>query len=194
MKTDDIQAWQLAYQLLSDLLTRIEEVECGILTELGCPTALAVVYAILAGEQKHRWPTRLAARDKHRARDAMHTLALVAQTRASLRTGDAHFCRVIHTALLVGLHANDAALNASVRASAKRKVQSGGQKAGAIRADKSKSDDPAIQRHYKRWVMSDELQDEYRSPVTYITECTKILPRTLQRRAKRLGLDLKSRQ
>jgi hypothetical protein len=106
--------WQLEYQLVDGLLRRVEEAERAILGELGCPADPVGIDDILSGKRRAPWPKRADARQRHRARHAMHTLVHAATTRRYLALGEENSRLAAHAALLSGLHANDAAINAVI--------------------------------------------------------------------------------
>ena len=81
---DQYERWKLETELIEEQLARIERAERAILEELGCPTDLVAVYAILAGESPTPWLQRNAPRDERRAQHAMYALLYVQKTRQYL--------------------------------------------------------------------------------------------------------------
>ena len=168
MTEAEFRVWTLQAKLLNDLLSRVEHAEHAILTEMGCPRDPVAIFAILQGERVAPWRKRTAVRDRQRAAHAMNTLALIASVRGHLALGKENAQQAAHAALLAGLHANDAAANAVLTIHTRTNQKTKGRKRGEDIARDATQHDPVIKKHYRRWNMGDELQDEYRSAATYI--------------------------
>jgi hypothetical protein len=102
------ERWQLENRILEDVLRKVEQYERTMLQEMNCPTDAASIYRFLNGDGPAPWPKRTAARDRQRAKYAMHALVHIAQTRHNLKIGDESPRVAAHNALLAGLYANAA--------------------------------------------------------------------------------------
>ena len=182
---DDYEKSRLEYQLVNDVLTRIEHAERDALSAMGCPTDVVTLYAILSGEQRAPWPRRTAARDRQRVLHAMHVLVKISETRRHLAIGQENSRRASYAALFVGLHANGASLDAAFGVKGKMQRRIAG-KASAAKRPKADRHDAAILNHLNTWILSESLQDRYASKAAYIEAKTGLNRRTIQRRIKAL--------
>jgi hypothetical protein len=184
MTTDEYTRWQFEQKLVTQLLGHVERAERGILRAIGCPADVAALYTILNGEQRAPWPARLSSRARQQARDAMHVLVHIAATRTHLALGHENARLAAHEALLAGLYAGDAALNAVMAASFRLKQRKAGEGRGRGKTATAQQHDKKIATLIRRWNMSDELQDQ--SLVAYVRQQTKLQTRTIQRAIRRL--------
>jgi hypothetical protein len=185
MDRDAYARWLFDTQCLENELNRIEQVEHALLDSLHCPTDPVAIDAILNGERPEPWPKRTSARDRRRARYAMFALAFVQQTRSHIGLTDGNPQRAAYAALMAGAFAGDIVAHAEGIALSQSRHR-GGHTTGEKIAAKATKHDALIAKLYRRWAMSDELQDKYRSPVTYIAKESGLHVRTIQRALKRL--------
>lgn len=175
--------WKLHYATVERRLASIERTERAILRKIKCPTDTVALYAILNGEQPPPWPAKTDARARQRARHAMHVLTMIDNVRRHIAFGSENACRAADWALLVGLYANDAAVNAvmadrrNVRGGHTRARQQGRDVAGL---------EAAARRLIARWRVSELLQQQYRTPAVYLSSRLDMTARTAQRYARRL--------
>ena len=189
MDRESFDRYQLETQFIEDLLGNVEDAERAILREINCPTNEMAIYAILNGETPAPWPENTAERSKQRARHAMHTLLLTAQTRRHLGLSNGNPRLAAYAALLAGLYANDAAAKAALAAHADRVVkenQRGGIMRGQQQRQKAERNDPTIDKYRRQWEFSDNLQAEFRSAAGVHSIETPLKRRTIERGLKRL--------
>jgi hypothetical protein len=189
MTADEYARWQVEQEIIDGLLDRVERVEHGILRSAGCDPHSPAVRDYMADFRKGKSgippprTKRTAARDVKRIEHAIWTLALIEQARRYLGFEHDNARLAAHAALLAGLYAGDAFL-ATVDA---QKNCKGGQARGRQKAEEATKHDKTMTKFYRRWLISDELQFQYRSPVAYIQhgmkweEGVKLQPRTIQR-------------
>jgi hypothetical protein len=68
----------------------------------------------------------------------------------------------------------------------------GGETTGSQRRARAAAHDESIKRLYRTWASSDNLQDDYRSPITFIrAKIPKISRKTIERRLKILDLQVR---
>jgi hypothetical protein len=178
--------WQLENRLLEDLLCQVERHEQTTLREMNCPTDAVGIYRILNGETPAPWPKRTAARDRQRARFAMHALLQIAKTRQHLAIGQENPRLAAHAALLAGLHAN-AAMAVLAEPTVKGRKRAG-DKTGQLTAAAAARNDSQIARYRRQWELSEHLQDEFRSAAAYVADKTGIDKPTIYRRFRKLPL------
>lgn len=194
MDRDAYTRWRFDTERLEDELDRIEQAERALLDSLRCPIDLVAIYDILNGERPEPWPKRTSARDRRRARYAMFALAFVQQTRSHISLTHGNPQRAAYWALLAGAFAGDIVAHAEGVAFGKSRRR-GGHTRGHKLAAKATKHDALIAKLSRRWTVSDEeLQDQYRSPVTYIAKESGLHVRTIQRALKRLKKAQNSRQ
>ena len=181
---DEFARWQFEQKLVTDLLARIEAAERAILRGIGYPTDPLLVEQHLAGKVQTR---KRSARQRQQARNAMLSLVLVAQTRRHLGLTNENAALAAYQALLLGMVANDSTRRA-VRVELSKR---GGLVRGAQIAKQAAQDDAPIAKYLRRWQQSDELQNEWRSPATYIQNQ---LPNLDRRKIERRTQTLRSRQ
>lgn len=178
----DYQLWQLEHRLVTDLLTRVEQSERAILTELRCPTDAVDIFAILNGERRQPWPKKTSARDQQRALHAMYTLAFVDQARRHLHLGHENAQGAAYAALLAGIYAGDAALNAMRTSRARQSAKEKGHKGGSARAKDARKKEADIARYTTEWNKNEELREEYSSLTAFVRERTGWSLKTIGRR------------
>jgi len=181
---EEYDRWRFEQELVETLLGRVELVERGILAEIGCPSDPVAIFDALSQPQTWK-PKRLAARNKQRALDAMWTLKLIEQTRGALALGHENARHAAHYALLAGLHAGDGALNAVKAIQARQQAIDGGRARGKQTTKTARLKRNDVDRLLRRYEVSDELQETYRSPTSYVRKQTGLSPSTVRRHAKK---------
>ena len=115
----------------------------------------------------------------------MFALAFVQQTRSHIGLTDGNPQRAAYAALMAGAFAGDIVAHAEGIAFVKSRRR-GGHTTGQKLAVKATKHDVLITKLYRRWTASDELQEQYRSPVTYIATESGLPVRPIQRALTRL--------
>lgn len=182
MSTPNVGLWRVEHRLIEELIRRVERAERALLQRLGCPTDLPAVYAILSGEREHTWSKRTAARDKARARHAMHALAHLAAARRYVGLGSENARLAAHEALLAGLYANDAAANAALAA----RVGAGSRRGAKARGEEIRaaaSADTAEMRRLEQQFI--ESRGTRRGAASYIARRLSIPVYTVRRKLKK---------
>jgi hypothetical protein len=113
--------WRFEYERVNELLARIEETERALLISLRCPRDPVQIVAILEGKTPAPWPRRTAARDRKRAAHAMRVLLHISAVRRSIALGEENARLAAHQALLAGLYANSASVEAALGRKIRRK-------------------------------------------------------------------------
>jgi hypothetical protein len=166
---EDYQRQRFLTRQLERELRAIERAERAVLRTLGWPENLnAIADGLVRGRGRKA--------DHKKAYSALMALLYVRETRQHVLA--ANPLRAAIVALQAGAWAGETALNAI--------AQAGGRAQGARLAKEAGRHDDEILKLARRWRTSDELQDQYRSPVQYITRKLHLNPRTIQRRLKHL--------
>jgi hypothetical protein len=205
--------WEFEHRQVEALLRRIEQMERAALADMGCPTDVEALYAILSGEQTPPWPTDDPATSNghaERVRLALHTLSYIRQARGHLALGGSENPRLAaYSSLMAGLLATRAAVEATIdvgrqqreaaveaaldterqqrQVERREQSRSGGLVTGKATSEKAAKHDHEIRRLYSRWLISDELQDQS-SQVAYIAQQTDLRDYTVRRRLAALRL------
>ena len=175
--------WALEVELVQQQLASIERAERAILVALGCPTDPVGIYAILAGERPAPWPKRTAERAKRDARNAMFVLLQINRVRSCLGPPSPNAPAAAYAALIVGALSGDVVRHTITH----KHATSAGIARGKEIARLAAKSDREIERLYRTWLTSDELQDQYRSTAAYIEAKKPTLSRkTIERRLKHL--------
>lgn len=169
--------------VLKGWLADIERAAQTVLKDVGWPVDLDDPFYATTRPRRTRTPR--TARKNERGLHALMVLTSVHQLRSDIEKGDA--TAAAYSALQVGLQAYDGTTNWALARHDTTKNQKGGRVRAAEISREAAKQDSQIKKHLRRWEMSDELQDEYRSAATYIhNKEPRHDLRTIQRALKRI--------
>ena len=179
------------------LLDQIAEAQRAILTELGCPTDVVAVYAIVTGKQAPPWSPDDDVHNRERAKVAMFVLRFVDRARRALdELDDANAYRAVFWAIQaaayggdvvrVAVDAVDALKGRQYLATQAKRAQKGGATRGRQLAEDARKRDAVIRKFARKWRNSDDLQEQFRSAASYVVKKTGLKRRTVERRLEKL--------
>jgi hypothetical protein len=147
----DYARWRLEYQLADDLIRKIEASERALLETMRCPTDPVQIEEILSGSRPAPWPKRTAARDRQRALHAMHVLVRLYQVRHHIALGEENARLGVHEALLAGLYASSASIEAELGRTVRYKNAAAAKRPRSDGSDERSTDRVRVLRAARRY-------------------------------------------